>query len=282
MQFQQKYKPHHPNEIISIDIVGPYPRSNLGKQYILTIQCEFSEYVCAIPLRDKTAIGVTRAVTERWILVFGNPKCIRSNEGTDIDSAIIQYLCQMKQIKKIRTPIYSPQANPVERFHRTMNQALRTWIGRTNIKCWDLILPSIIAAYNNFVHSATKFTAAQLFFRRKIHPPDIPIIPEEHLALSKYEYLETIRRAQYIACLIARASQKNADTQPQTQRERKRESETFEVGELIQVQNLAPKHKLESKWDKLFVITKVAPNAIHCVRWRLDLQRCPKVWTLTN
>ncbi len=59
VQFQQKYKPQHPNEIISIDIVRPYPKSNLGRQYVLTIQCEFSKYVCAIPLRDKTANGVT-------------------------------------------------------------------------------------------------------------------------------------------------------------------------------------------------------------------------------
>ncbi len=65
VQLQRKYIPQHPNEIISIDIVGPYPRSNLGRQYVLTIKCKFSKYVCAVPLKDKTAIGVTRAVTER-------------------------------------------------------------------------------------------------------------------------------------------------------------------------------------------------------------------------
>ncbi len=69
--FKQRYKPQYPNEIISIDIVGPYPKSNTGKQYVLTIQCEFSKYVCAVPLLNKTAVGVTRAVTERWLLVLG-------------------------------------------------------------------------------------------------------------------------------------------------------------------------------------------------------------------
>ncbi len=266
-----RYKPRYPNEIISIDIIGPYPRSNTGKQYVLTIQCEFSKYVCAVPLLNKTAVAVTRAVTEIWLLVFGSPKWIRSDEGTDTDSAIIQYLCKMKQIKKIRMPVYSPHANPVERFHRTMNQALRMWIGRTQIRSWDSILPNIIAAYNNFVHSATKFTPSRLFFGREVHPPDIPIIPEDHPALSKYEYLEMTRRAQHIACLIARTNQKRADTSPQQKSPKTGKEETFELGELIQVHNLAPKHKLESKWDKIFVITRIAPNAIHCVRWRLDL-----------
>ncbi len=89
--------------------------------------------------------------------------------------------------------------------------------------------------------------------------------------MTKYEYLETIRRAQYITCLIARANQKKADQKPQTQKGKKGEPETFEVGELIQIRNLAPKQKLEAKWDKLFIITKIAPNAIHCVKWHLDL-----------
>ena len=79
------------------------------------------------------------------------------------------------------------------------------------------------------------------------------------------------RRAQHIACLIARTNQKRADTSPQQKSPKTAKEETFELGELIQVRNLAPKHKLESKWDKIFVITRIAPNAIHCVRWRLDL-----------
>ncbi len=157
-QFQRRYRALRPNDVINIDIVGPYPMSTRGMKYVLTMQCDFSKFVCVVPLPDKTSAHVARALTERWLFVFGTPRFVRSDEGTDTDAAIVQYVCKMKGIQKIRTPVYSPHANPVERFHRTMNQALRTWIGETQNKDWDIILPNIVLAYYNFIHSTTKYS----------------------------------------------------------------------------------------------------------------------------
>ncbi len=163
-------------------------------KYVLTMQCDFSKFVCVVLLPDKTSAHVAPALTERWLFIFGTPQFVRSDEGTDTDAAIVQYVCKMKGIQKIRTPVYSPHANPVEQFHQTMNQALRTWIGGTQTKDWDIILPNIVLAYNNFIHSATKYSPSRLFFGREIAPPDIPVIPDEHPALTKYDYLEAIKR----------------------------------------------------------------------------------------
>ncbi len=154
-----------------------------------------------------------------------------------------------------------------------MNQALRTWIGGTQNKNWDIILPNVVLAYNNFVHTATKYSPSRLFFGREISPPDIPIIPEQHPALTKYEYLETIRQGQHIACLIARMNQRKMDQRqrPQQSRERRTEPEQYEVGDLVQIRNQAPVDKLSSPWERVFVVTRVLPNAVRCVRWRIDL-----------
>ncbi len=153
----------------------------------------------------------------------------------------------MKGIQKIRTPVYSPHANPVVRFHRTMNQALRTWIGGTQTKNWDIILPNMVLAF--------------------------PIIPDEHPALTKYEYLEAIKKGQHTACLMACMNQQKMDKlqRPQQTRGTTVKPEEYEVGDLIQVQNMAPSDKLTSHWEKVFVITRVASNAIRCVRWQIDL-----------
>ncbi len=154
-----------------------------------------------------------------------------------------------------------------------MNQALRTWIGGTQNKNWDIILPNVVLVYNNFVHTATKYPPSRLFFGREISPPDIPIIPKQHPALSKYEYLETIRQGQHIACLIARMNQRKMDQRqrPQHPREHRAEPERYEVGDLVQVRNQAPVDKLSSPWEKVFVVTRVLPNAVRCVHWRIDL-----------
>ncbi len=273
VQLQRRYRPLRPNDVVNIDIVGPYPMSSRGMKYVLTMQCDFSKFVCVVPLPDKTSAHVARALTERWLFVFGTPRFVRSDEATDTDAAIVQYVCKMKGIQKIRTPIYSPHANPVERFHQTMNQALRTWIGGTQNKDWDIILPNIVLAYNNFIHSATKYSPSRLFFGREIAPPDIPIIPDEHPALTKYDYLEAIKKGQHIACLIARMNQRKMDTlqKPRQMKRTEMDPEKYEVGDLIQVRNMAPSDKLSSHWEKVFVITRVASNAIRCVRWRIDL-----------
>ncbi len=58
---------------------------------------------------------------------------------------------------------------------------------------------------------------------------------------------------------------------PQQAKEIKPDPEKYEVGDLIQVRNMAPSDKLSSHWEKVFVITRVASNAIRCVRWQIDL-----------
>ena len=50
---------HH----IGIDFIGPIkPVSTNGNRYILTISDYFTKYVHAIPLPDKYAVGVSRAL----------------------------------------------------------------------------------------------------------------------------------------------------------------------------------------------------------------------------
>ncbi len=58
---------------------------------------------------------------------------------------------------------------------------------------------------------------------------------------------------------------------PQRLREHRPEPERYEVGDLVQVRNQAPVDKLSSPWEKVFVVTRVLPNAVRCVRWRIDL-----------
>ncbi len=62
-QLQRQYQPKHPNEIVNIDIVGPYPTSTRGMKYVLTMQGDFSKFVCVVPLPDKTSAHVAHVKT---------------------------------------------------------------------------------------------------------------------------------------------------------------------------------------------------------------------------
>ncbi len=52
------YRPTRPNDVINIDIVGPYPQLSCGMKYVLMMQCDFSKFVCVVPLPDKTSAHV--------------------------------------------------------------------------------------------------------------------------------------------------------------------------------------------------------------------------------
>ena len=249
----RQYKAQEPNETVSIDIVGPYLPSTIGRKYILTMECEFSKFVCAVPLYNKTARAVAQTVMDRWVNTFGLPRFIRSDEGTDTDSALLQYVCEMMRIRKLRTPIYSPQANPVERFHQTMNRALRSWLYHTSYREWDVVLSSIVSSYNNSIHTATKVAPAELFLGRRNSNPYVPIIPEEHPGLSKHQYLVAVRKAQRICTEIARKNQM------QQERVQKKKPAQYRIGDIVLVRNHTPAHKLASKWTGPYTIIEVKP-----------------------
>jgi len=50
---------------------GPFPKSTKGHIYILTAICVFSKYIVLVPLRDKNAITVARAIYEKLFLTYG-------------------------------------------------------------------------------------------------------------------------------------------------------------------------------------------------------------------
>jgi len=63
------------------DLAGPFPKSTLGHVYILTAKSVFSKYIVLVPLRDKNAITVARAIYERFFLKYGARKILTDNGG---------------------------------------------------------------------------------------------------------------------------------------------------------------------------------------------------------
>ena len=64
---------HEPWEMLCLDILD-LGISSTGNKYVLSMVDHFTKYLVAVPLPNKTADGVARALVERVILVFGTPK----------------------------------------------------------------------------------------------------------------------------------------------------------------------------------------------------------------
>lgn len=112
---------------VFIDYVGPIPQSSGGHKYIFTGICDLTKYLIAVPVMDCTALTAAQCILEHIICRYNFPSRIISDNATSFLSQIIKELTNLFNIKKVFTTAYHPQANLVERDHRTLNAYLRAF-----------------------------------------------------------------------------------------------------------------------------------------------------------
>ena len=188
-----------PGERLNIDLVGPLPESIHGNKYILTIEDAFSRWCQAIPIRNKEAKHVADALIERHVCIFGCPLEILSDQGGEFVNRTWEELCKRLEINKKTTPPYNPNSNPVERFHRTLNAILRTFLDRED-PSWEYYLPMATLAYNSKVHSATGQTPFLVWMGREARLPLDIIIPTPNQRFETVEehVQDTLRRFHFM------------------------------------------------------------------------------------
>ena len=93
-----------PMQDLLIDI-KTMPQAFGGYHLLLVITCDQTNFMIAVPLRDRTAQTVAEALIYRVLYLFGLPRQIISNEATEFSSAIIQAtLCMLNCRLKVISP----------------------------------------------------------------------------------------------------------------------------------------------------------------------------------
>lgn len=151
-----------PFQVISIDLMGKLPTSSKGNSYLLVITDLFSKYTLVHPLRHATATSIST------FLVYGVPQFVICDNGKQFVSDSIRSLCKKYEVQKIwYTPYYHPQANPVERYNRTICTAIRSYIG-SNHKKWDDEIYKTAYALRTAVNEVTGYSPVYLNFGRVV------------------------------------------------------------------------------------------------------------------
>lgn len=109
------------------------------------------------------------------ILRYGTPRRVISDNGTQFVSEVMQYVAQMLGFTQNLTPLYHPEANPVERRNRDLKTQLAI-LTEGNHRNWNQHLPSIWFSINSAKNDATGFSAAQLCFGRELRPMKYRVI----------------------------------------------------------------------------------------------------------
>lgn len=107
-----------------------------------------------VPIANKEANTVARAIFEHLILKFGCPKSIRTDRGTEFRCSVIDELCKLMKIKHdFSTSYHHETLGTIERNHRNYNEYVRAYLDECNDQ-WDVLLQYFTFCYNTSPHGA--------------------------------------------------------------------------------------------------------------------------------
>lgn len=111
-------------EVLAVDLFGPLPTTDEGYQWILIAEDVASRWIELFPLKEATAEMCAKLLIEEVFLRYGVPRRLKTDNGVQFISAIMQQVTFCFKIQQQFTPVYHPQANPVERKNRDMKAQL--------------------------------------------------------------------------------------------------------------------------------------------------------------
>ncbi|XP_058448788.1 uncharacterized protein LOC131428762 [Malaya genurostris] len=147
----------HPWQIISVDFIGPLPRSRRGNQHLLVVCDYFSKWVMLQPMKSVSSVPMCNALRDQWFLKNSVPEVIITDNGSSFISKDFKGLLDRFGVTHWLNSRYHSQSNPVERVNRTINAAIRTYV-REDQRLWDTRIPEIEMVLNTSVHASTGFT----------------------------------------------------------------------------------------------------------------------------
>ena len=190
-----------PMELVHVDYVGMEvtvaTQEKPVVKNVLVVVDHFTQYVQAFMTRNQTARTTAWVLYNEYFSVFGFPQRLMSDQGTGFTSKVIQAMCSLLGIEKIRTMLYHPQSNgSAERVHQT----LQRMIGKLDPECcwkWLAHLGSMLIAYNATLSLVTGFSPYYLMFGWRPRLPIDLLFPthrEHNLTRTISEYVETLYR----------------------------------------------------------------------------------------
>lgn len=248
--------PFMPNDKISMDIIGPMPKTKQHNQFILSIHDELTKYLVLVPLKNQQTDSILNALLEHYIYIFSSPKTILTDQGTNFVSELMSKFETMFKIKHIKTTAFHPQSNgSLERTHATIKDLIKTSM-RDNEKEWDEVLNFVCLGYNTSIHESTGFTPFELTFGRTAN------LPSSIAKSSKITYDEMFSMWQkqlntYLN--LARTTLEKNKKRYQRDQLRKivKTQALFHEGDLVLVHNESKTNKLDREWLGPFPIVKI-------------------------
>lgn len=195
--------PVKPFDIVVVDTIGPLRKSNSGNEYVLTMMCDLSKYLVSVPLVNKSAEAIARAMVKNLILVYGPIKQIKSDLGTEYKNSLMREVCKLLEIKQaFSTAHHHETVGTIERNHRVFNEYMRIYLDQA-LENWDSYLDFYTFCYNTSKNTTNNFNYSPyeiIFGRESILPNELfsgvvdPIYDVENYSKELKYILQTVHQ----------------------------------------------------------------------------------------
>ena len=243
----------YPLELVCMDYLTLEPSKGVAN--ILVITDHFTKFAMAIPTRNQTAKTTAEALFSQFIVHYGIPSRLHSDQGANFESETIKELCNLLNIKKSRTTPYHPQGNAgPERFNRTLLDMLGT-LDNDKKADWKKYVAPLVFAYNSIPHESTQYSPYQLMFGRK---PKLPIdtvfenARQEPASSTTIDYLKDLEEKIRVSREIVEENIKKAQSKHQKYYNRKAKNTRIDIGDSVLVKRVAfdGKHKIQDRYEE--------------------------------
>ncbi len=165
--------PAGPWDTIAVDLLK-LPITRCGNQYLFVATDNFSRFSVLVPLPDKSAQIVARALLDNVICLFTTPKVLLSDNGKELINDVLQSLCQLFHVKKCNILPFRPSSNSVvERHNWKILNTLRSLIP-DNDTLWDTYTSQVMTSLNSTINKSISETPHYIIFlQNKRLPYDV-------------------------------------------------------------------------------------------------------------
>lgn len=153
--------PDKVNEIISLDLYGPLPRSRGGATYLCVIIDIFSKYITLYPLKKATSKAILNRLLLDYFPKFGRVGKILTDHGSQFTSKLWPDTLTPLGVKCVFSSIRHPQSNPVERYMRELSRLFRTYCAEKHTR-WAHEVTKFSDFLNSVTHESTSFSPREL------------------------------------------------------------------------------------------------------------------------
>ena len=163
-QSQEKSEMHpilvlYPVELVHLDFLTLGGKANNIKNVnILIFTDHFMKYAQAYITPKQTVVVVAQTLWENFLVHYGWPEKILTDQGKSFESNLIKELCKLAQVKKLCTSPYCPETNgQCEHFNTTLTNMLGTLPTHAK-KNWQEWIATLTYVYNCTISSVTGFS----------------------------------------------------------------------------------------------------------------------------